>query len=130
MLLQNMAEKAEQYGELCRRARKLADQSRHADEILAALQQEREALQARIDAGRAEVVNQPELAAAWEQAKGQAAAWEERLSREASIESLSEEIAQRDTACRAAEDTCSRAAAGAGADCRMAGRASGAVGSV
>ena len=113
VLLQNMAEKAEQYGELCRRARKLADQSRHADEILAALQQEREALQARIDAGRAEVANQPELAAAWEQAKGQAAAWEERLSREASIEALSEEIAQRDTACRAAEDTCRRAAAGA-----------------
>ena len=70
-------------------------------------------MQARIDAGRAEVANQPELAAAWEQAKGQAAAWEERLSREASIESLSEEIAQRDTACRAVEDTCSRAAAGA-----------------
>ena len=38
VLLQNMAEKAEQYGELCRRARKLADQSRHADEALAALQ--------------------------------------------------------------------------------------------
>ena len=57
VLLQNMAEKAEQYGELCRRARKLADQSRHADEALAALQKEREALQARIDAGRAEVAN-------------------------------------------------------------------------
>ena len=42
VLLQNMAEKAEQYGELCRKARQLADQSRHADEVLAALQQERE----------------------------------------------------------------------------------------
>lgn len=113
VLLQNMAEKAEQYGELCRKARQLADQSRHADEVLAALQKEREALQARIDAGRAEVAGQPELAAAWEQAKGQAAAWEERLNREAAIEALAEEVAQRDRACRAAEDACRRAAAGA-----------------
>lgn len=113
VLLQNMAEKAEQYGELCRRAQELADQRRKADETLAALQQERIALQARIDAGRAEVAGQPELAAAWEQAKGQAASWEERLNRESAIEALAEEIARRDKECRTAEDVCSQAAAGA-----------------
>ena len=111
VLLQNMVEKAEQYGELCRRYAQLADQSSDADAKLAVMRKKQAVLQAQIDDGRKKISNQPELAAAWEQAKGQAAAWEERMHQEASIEALAEEMAQRGRACQTAEAVCRQAAA-------------------
>lgn len=116
VLLQHMMGKAEAYSELCRTAQQQAELKCRAEEEWQRLQQENASRQAQLDAGRAELASQPELAAALEQAKAQAAAWEERLKRELALEALDQEIARRKASCDSARAAYEQAAAQARQD--------------